>query len=57
LYWRSPESGGVWFKSRQLKRKICCPVQAHKELEKAKAEAEALRRTADTCIKPTFSGS
>ena len=23
LYWRSPESGGLWYKSRQLKETIC----------------------------------
>ena len=25
LYWRSPESGGVWYRSRQLRRTICFP--------------------------------
>ena len=25
LYWRSPEFGDLWCKSRQLKQTICCP--------------------------------
>ena len=27
LYWRSPESGGVWYKSGQLKETICSPAE------------------------------
>ena len=23
VYWRSPESGGLWYKSRRLKKTIC----------------------------------
>jgi len=28
LYWASPESGGMWYKSRQSKKTICSPDHA-----------------------------
>ena len=36
MHWRSPESGGLWYKSSRLKKTICRDVGREAELERAR---------------------